>query len=147
MVCFNYKHYNINLFPAVCNLYQLLLSQTVLKSCEKRRKNRVNPLLAKGLAVLGIRIVGTADEEGHLKPLGKSRGDKKTVNALVNHMRSCGYKGTPIVITHHNNAAAAGALRDTIKAEFGTEEIEILHTRGLCSYYAEPGSVMVGFDV
>ena len=26
-------------------------------------------------------------------------------------------------------------------------EIEILHTRGLCSYYAEPGSVMVGFDV
>lgn len=111
------------------------------------KNGRVNPLLAKGLAVLGIRIVGTADEEGHLKPLGKSRGDKKTVNALVNHMRSCSYKGTPIVITHHNNAAAAGALRDTIKAEFGTEEIEILHTRGLCSYYAEPGSVMVGFDV
>ncbi len=35
MVCFNYKHYNINLFPAVCNLYQLLLSQMVLKCCEK----------------------------------------------------------------------------------------------------------------
>lgn len=119
-----------------------------LASLENMAKNgRVNPILAKGLQVLGIRIVGTADEEGHLKPLGKSRGDKRTVAALVGHMRGCGYHGDPIVITHHNNAAAAAALRDTIVSEFGTQQVDILQTRGLCSYYAEPGSIMVGFDV
>jgi DegV family protein with EDD domain len=119
-----------------------------LASLENMAKNgRVNPILAKGLQVLGIRIVGTADEEGHLKPLGKSRGDKRTVRALVNHMKNCCYHGTPVVITHHNNAATAKALRDTIIAEFGTKEVEIRPTRGLCSYYAEPGSVLVGFDV
>ena len=111
------------------------------------KNGRVNPILAKGLQVLGIRIVGTADEEGHLKALGKCRGDKKTVAALVGHMRSCCYHGDPVVITHHNNAAAAAALRETIIAEFGTESVEIRPTRGLCSYYAEPGSVLVGFDV
>ena len=119
-----------------------------LASLENMAKNgRVNPLLAKGLQVLGIRIVGTADEEGHLKPLGKSRGDRRTVMALVGHMRSCGYHGDPVVITHHNNAATAAALRDTIVTEFGTQSVEIRPTRGLCSYYAEPGSVLVGFDV
>ena len=111
------------------------------------KNGRVNPLLAKGLQVLGIRIVGTADEEGHLKPLGKSRGDKKTIAALIGHMRACCYHGDPIVITHHNNAAAAAALRDTVIKEFGTQQVEIRPTRGLCSYYAEPGSVLVGFDV
>jgi len=111
------------------------------------KNGRVNPLLAKGLQVLGIRIVGTADEEGHLKPLGKCRGDKKTVSVLIDHMRSCGYHGDPVVITHHNNAAVAAALRETIMAEFGTQSAEIRPTRGLCSYYAEPGSVLVGFDV
>ncbi len=119
-----------------------------LASLENMAKNgRVNPILAKGLQVLGIRIVGTADEEGHLKPLGKSRGDKKTINALIGHMRTCCYHGDPIVITHHNNAAAAAALRDTIVKEFGTQSVEIRPTRGLCSYYAEPGSLLVGFDV
>lgn len=119
-----------------------------LAGLENMAKNgRVNPLLAKGLQVLGIRIVGTADEEGHLKPLGKSRGDRRTISALVGHMETCCYHGSPVVITHHNNAAAAGALRDMIVKKFGTQSIEIRPTRGLCSYYAEPGSVMVGFDV
>lgn len=111
------------------------------------KNGRVNPILAKGLKVLGIRIIGTADEEGHLKPLGKSRKDKRAVVSLVNHMRDCGYHGDPVVITHHNNAAAAAVLRDALVKEFGTQVAEIIHTRGLCSYYAEPGSLLVGFDV
>lgn len=119
-----------------------------LASLDNMAKNgRVNPILAKGLHVLGIRIVGTADEGGHLKPLGRSRKDKKAVLALVGHMRECGYHGGPVVITHHDNAGAAAALRDMLIRDFGTESVEIRHTRGLCSYYAEPGSVLVGFDV
>ena len=136
------------IYKQVMEYHQRSYLYFALGSLENMAKNgRVNPILAKGLQVLGIRIIGTADEEGHLKPLGKSRGDKRAVLALVNHMRSCGYHGDPIVITHHNNVAGAGALRDTIIKEFGTQECEIRPTRGLCSYYAEPGSLLVGFDV
>lgn len=119
-----------------------------LASLENMAKNgRVPMILAKGLRILGIRIVGTADEEGHLKPLGKSRGDKKTVRSLVDHMGNVGYRGTPVVITHHGNADLAMALRDALVKTFGTAVADIRPTRGLCSYYAEPGSVMIGFDV
>lgn len=136
------------IFKQVMEYHKQCYLYYALASLDNMAKNgRVNPILAKGLQVLGIRIVGTADEEGHLKPLGKSRGDKKTISALIGHMRACLYHGDPIVITHHNNAACAAALRDTIIKEFGTESVEIRPTRGLCSYYAEPGSVLVGFDV
>ncbi len=137
------------------DIYQQILAYNkrsylyyALAGLDNMAKNgRVNPILAKGLRVLGIRVVGTADEEGHLKPLGKSRKDKKAVIALVNHLRACGYHGDPVVITHNNNAAGAAALRDTVIKEFGTQSVEIRHTRGLCSYYAEPGSLLIGFDV
>jgi hypothetical protein len=61
-------------------------------------------------------------------------------------MRACGYKGAPVVISHHDNPGVAEALRRAVETEFGTKGSQILSTRGLCSYYAEPGSVMIGFE-
>lgn len=110
------------------------------------RNGRISPLLAKGIRVLGIRIVGTADEEGKLKPMGKARGDKRSVPALVRHMEEFGYKGGKVVIGHNKNHEAALALKKQIIHRFGTAEGAIHRTRGLCSYYAEPGSIMLAFE-
>ena len=110
------------------------------------RNGRINPILARGIRVLGIRILGTADEEGKLKPLGRARGDRKSVPALVKMMEDMGYSGGRVVIGHNQNHEAALALKKQIIYRFGTKEGEIHRTRGLCSYYAEPGSVMVGFE-
>lgn len=119
-----------------------------LASLDNLAKNgRVSPILAKGIKILGIRIVGTASTEGMLEPLSKCRGDRRSIPAIIEFMKEKGYQGGRVVITHNGNHEAAMELKRQLKTTFGTRSGEIHRTRGLCSYYAEPGSVMLAFDL
>lgn len=119
-----------------------------LASLDNLAKNgRVSPILAKGIKILGIRIVGTASTEGMLEPLSKCRGDKRSIPAIIEYMKEKGYQGGRVVITHNGNHEAAMELKRQLKTTFGTRSGEIHRTRGLCSYYAEPGSIMLAFDL
>ena len=119
-----------------------------LASLDNLAKNgRVSPILAKGIKILGIRIVGTASTEGMLEPLSKCRGDRRSIPAIIEFMKEKGYQGGRVVITHNGNHEAAMELKRQLKTTFGTRNGEIHRTRGLCSYYAEPGSVMLAFDL
>ena len=125
-----------------CFLYFALASLDNLA-----RNGRVSPILAKGIKILGIRIVGTASTEGMLEPLSKCRGDRRSIPAIIEFMKEKGYQGGRVVITHNGNHEAAMELKRQLKTTFGTRSGEIHRTRGLCSYYAEPGSVMLAFDL
>jgi DegV family protein with EDD domain len=125
-----------------CFLYFALASLDNLA-----RNGRVSPILAKGIKILGIRIVGTASTEGMLEPLSKCRGDKRSIPAIIEFMKEKGYQGGRVVITHNGNHEAAMELKRQLKTTFGTRSGEIHRTRGLCSYYAEPGSIMLAFDL
>ena len=125
-----------------CFLYFALASLDSLA-----RNGRVSPILAKGIKILGIRIVGTASTEGMLEPLSKCRGDKRSIPAIIDFMKEKGYQGGRVVITHNGNHEAAMELKRQLKTTFGTRSGEIHRTRGLCSYYAEPGSIMLAFDL
>jgi DegV family protein with EDD domain len=125
-----------------CFLYFALASLDNLA-----RNGRVSPILAKGIKILGIRIVGTASTEGMLEPLSKCRGDKRSIPAIIEFMKEKGYQGGRVVITHNGNHEAAMELKRQLKTTFGTRNGEIHRTRGLCSYYAEPGSIMLAFDL
>lgn len=119
-----------------------------LASLDNLAKNgRVSPILAKGIKILGIRIVGTASTEGMLEPLSKCRGDRRSIPAIIEFMKEKGYQGGRVVITHNGNHDAAMELKRQLKTTFGTRSGEIHRTRGLCSYYAEPGSIMLAFDL
>ena len=119
-----------------------------LASLDNLAKNgRVSPILAKGIKILGIRIVGTASTEGMLEPLSKCRGDKRSIPAIIEYMKEKGYQGGRVVITHNGNHEAAMELKRQLKTTFGTRNGEIHRTRGLGSYYAEPGSIMLAFDL
>ena len=119
-----------------------------LASLDNLAKNgRVSPILAKGIKILGIRIVGTASTEGMLEPLSKCRGDRRSIPAIIEFMKEKGYQGGRVVITHNGNHDAAMELKRQLKTTFGTRNGEIHRTRGLCSYYAEPGSIMLAFDL
>lgn len=125
-----------------CFLYFALASLDNLA-----RNGRVSPILAKGIKILGIRIVGTASTEGMLEPLSKCRGDRRSIPAIIEFMKEKGYQGGRVVITHNGNHDAAMELKRQLKTTFGTRSGEIHRTRGLCSYYAEPGSIMLAFDL
>lgn len=110
------------------------------------RNGRINRVIAKGISLLGIRVVGTANETGALEMLDKCRGDQRAISCMVEHMKQRGYTGGRIIIAHNGNQSAAEALKKLIKKEFGAVRCDIHPTRGLCSYYAEPQSLLLGFE-
>ena len=86
------------------------------------------------------------EHKGTLLPMDKCRGEKKALNKLVNHLKKCGYKNGKIIIAHNNNETGAEELSKLIEDEFGLFNGKINKTRALCSYYAEPGSILIGFE-
>ena len=108
---------------------------------------RVSPIVAKMAGILGIRAIGRASEEGTLEMICKSRGPLNAANDILSNMISDGYKGDKVRIHHANNEAAAKLLESKILEKFPEAEIAISHTGGLCSFYAEQGGLLVGFEI
>ena len=108
---------------------------------------RVSHLAAKMAGILGIRAVGRASDIGTLEMTGKSRGPVATANDIVNNMISEGFNGGRVKIHHANNASSAEMLKDTILAKFPETRIDIHLAGGLCSFYAEEGGLLVGFEI
>ena len=107
---------------------------------------RVSPVVAKVAGILGIRAIGRASDVGTLEMTNKSRGVQNMVNDIVNNMISEGCKGGRIRINHADNEAAAKLLRDKILEKIPTAEIIMGEARGLCSFYAERGGLLIGFE-
>ena len=118
-----------------------------LKKVDNFAKNgRVNPLVAKLASALNIRIVGQASDQGELQVLHKSRGEKNALNQILTNMMECGFEGGRTILRHTQNLAAAQKLETLIKERFPECHITIGENEGLCSYYAEPGGLLVGFE-
>lgn len=107
---------------------------------------RVSPFSAKAAGLLGIRVVGKASDKGDLEPLDKCRGEKKALASITENMRKLGFVGGKVKIGHVCNENAARSLKDLLLSKFENIDIEIYPTRGLCSYYAEKGGLLVGFE-
>lgn len=107
---------------------------------------RVNPALGALVGLLGIRVVGRASEQGELEIVSKTRGEKKTLGSILDHMRAEQYHGGKVYITHCHNEPFACALRDAILADWPGAPVSVGPARGLCSYYAEEGGLLVGYE-
>lgn len=119
----------------------------VLESMKNLANNgRVSPLIAKMAGLLGIRLVGRASESGDLEPIGKCRGEAKALETVVQQLKLAGFNGGKILITHCLNEKAGKALAELIKAEFAKAQVALEKCRGLCSFYAERGGLLVGFE-
>ena len=117
-----------------------------LRSLNNLAKNgRVNPAVAKIAGVLGIRITGMADE-GHLKTRHKCKGKEKTLEMLKRDMLEMGFAGGKVKISHCQNPDAANELREKILECYPESDIEILPCTALCSFYAEKGGLIIGFE-
>lgn len=135
------------IYKEICNYQINTHLYFELSSLDNFAKNgRINPILAKGIGILGIKIVGKASDEGTLQPMDKCRGDKKAFICLISHMKKCGYAGGRVIISHTNNPSGANDMNELIKTELGYNDATIMENHGLCSYYAEPGSVLIGFE-
>ena len=106
---------------------------------------RVSPVAAKAAGLLKINLIGTASKEGKLEPLTKARGMKKAIRELLKYMKDDNYHGGEVIIDHCENEKDAEIIKDKILAEYPDAQVTIRPMRGLCSFYAEEGGIMVGF--
>ena len=107
---------------------------------------RANPVVAKVAGLLGIRVVGQASPAGELEMLCKSRGGERAIADIIKHMKENGYAGGAVRIHHAENPRAALVLKKRLLAEFEGAQITIARTHGLCTFYAEKGGFLVGFE-
>ena len=61
-------------------------------------------------------------------------------------METVGFVGGRVRIRHTENLKMAEALAAKIREIWPSCDIRIGANRGLCSYYCEPGGVLVGFE-
>ena len=110
------------------------------------RNGRVPMAVAKIAGMLGIRVVGDV-EHGEITPVHKPRGAKKATQVLLEMMKERGFKdGNILRIAHCFGEEAAYALRDAVLAEFPNTRFQLEPTTGLCSFYAEAGGLIIGFE-
>ena len=138
-------------YEGVCEKIQEYTKQTGLVFMLKSLKNfaangRVSPLVAKLVGFAGICIVGKASDEGTLEPTHKCRGENRSLETLINDLKELGLKNGKVSIGHCQNEGAATKLKQMIESTFEKVQVETHKLRGLCSFYAEKGGLLVGFE-
>ena len=110
------------------------------------RNGRVKPAVAAVARMLGIRVIGQASDAGDLEVLCKTRGEHGALERMVLEMKAHGLTNGRVHIDHCCNAAAAERLKHMVHAVFPEAKVEVGTCGALCSYYAEYGGLMVGYE-
>jgi DegV family protein with EDD domain len=138
-------------FDSICREITAYQQKThlvfMLESLKNLANNgRCSHAVATVAGLLGIRLVGQASEQGTLQPLHKARGQKKALNELFAEMEKNGYAGGRVRIAQSQNPEGAQALKELIVSHFAQADVQIVPCTGLCSYYAEQGGLMIGYE-
>ena len=138
-------------YEKICEKIQEYTKRTGLVFMLKSLKNfaangRVSPLVAKLVGFAGICIVGKASDEGTLEPSHKCRGENRSLDTLINDLKELGLRKGKVSIGHCQNEGAVSKLKEMIETSFEKVQVEIHKLRGLCSFYAEKGGLLVGFE-
>jgi len=110
------------------------------------RNGRVKPAVAAVARMLGIRVIGQASESGELEVLCKTRGEHGALERIVLELKDHGFTDGKVHIAHCDNPEAAKRLKLMIHAVFAGAQVDVAECGGLCSYYAEQGGLMVGYE-
>ena len=110
------------------------------------RNGRVSMAVAKIAGMLGIRVAGIA-QGGQVTPVHKPRGAKKATHTLVEMVKERGFRdGNILRVAHCFAEEAAQAFKDAVLAQFPNTRFILEHTTALCSFYAEAGGLIIGFE-
>lgn len=138
-------------FEEICDAVTKYQEKThlvfMLKSLTNLANNgRVSPAVAKIAGLLNIHVVGIASEVGTLEQKEKARGEKKAIAAMKKIMEELKYVGGKVRIDHCFNLEGAQQLKELILAAFPNADVIIGENYGLCSFYAERGGILTGFE-
>ena len=112
------------------------------------RGGRVSKTSAWAGTMLNIKPVMHVDDEGHLIPMEKVRGRKKSLNALVDHMRKSAVEPISeqvVFITHGDCIEDAEYVAGKVREEFGVGEVHINYVDPVIGAHSGPGTLALFF--
>ena len=112
------------------------------------RGGRVSKTSAWAGTMLNIKPVMHVDDEGHLIPMEKVRGRKKSLNALVDHMRKSAVEPISeqvVFITHGDCIEGAEYVAGKVREEFGVGEVHINYVDPVIGAHSGPGTLALFF--
>ncbi len=138
-------------FEEICEYIEKYSKRTGLLFMLESMKNlanngRVSHLTASMAGILGIRAIGKASDEGRLEMLDKCRGERKTLETIIARLKELGLTNGKVKIGYCCNESVGKSLKDLIHNAFENAKVELYRCCGLCTYYAEMGGLLVGFE-
>ncbi|MEC4175869.1 DegV family protein [Adlercreutzia sp. R7] len=112
------------------------------------RGGRVSRTSAWAGTLLNIKPVMHVDDEGHLIPLEKVRGRKKSLKALVDHMEQTANAPVAeqtVFITHGDCLEDAEYVADLVRERFGVTDILINWVDPVIGAHSGPGTMALFF--
>ena len=110
------------------------------------RGGRVSKTSAWAGTMLNIKPVMHVDDEGHLIPM--VRGRKKSLNALVDHMRKSAIEPISeqvVFITHGDCIEDAEYVAGKVREEFGVSDVYINYVDPVIGAHSGPGTMALFF--
>ncbi|MDO5572985.1 MAG: DegV family protein [bacterium] len=109
--------------------------------------------VSKATAILGtmvnIKPILHVDDEGHLIPLSKVRGRKKSLNTLVDYMEdkmgSCRDQNDIFFISHGDSLEDAEYVAEEVKRRLGIESYLINYVSPTIGAHSGPGTIALFF--
>lgn len=110
------------------------------------KTGRMSAFTGAVATALGIRAVAMKTPQGEISVLSKQRGDNNTYKYIVNHMAGLKeLKNAKIIISHCKNAEGAYKIKNLLKEMYDAVNVTVIETRGLCSYYANVGGIIISY--
>ena len=106
------------------------------------RMSRLTGFVARKLGMWGI---GIASDQGTIAMKGKSRGPEKAISIIIGDMIERGFTGARAIISHCKNLPFAEKLKSAILEKWQNAEISFRETKGLDSFYAERGGIIIAY--
>lgn len=109
------------------------------------KNGRMSKLKGFVANTLGFWGIGIASEVGTIKMKGVARGQKKAIAGIIDDMRQRSGTVRELILDHCINEDFARQVEAASREQWPEINVTILPTRGLCSYYAEKGGLIIGY--
>lgn len=112
-----------------------------------KRGGRISAATALFGTMLSIKPVMHVDDGGHLVPVGKARGRKASLLALVDQMEKTATdpKNQTVFISHGDCLEDAEFVAEEVRRRFGTKDIHINYVGPVIGSHSGPGTIALFF--
>ena len=111
------------------------------------RGGRVSKATAVVGTLINIKPVLHVDDEGHLTAVGKARGRKASIQALVTRMaqQTVGFENQEVFISHGDCPEDAEYLAQLVREKFGIQDIMVDYIGPTIGTHSGPGTLALFF--